>query len=893
MSTKKETSVLELVINGRQAETSINGLSASVKKAEQEFRKMNQANNPKAYAEATKNIQAQRSALSEMQRSLKGVNTEATNLKTNWKDIAKGVVAGGLIQQGIGMLRDFGSQVIRTYTEFEKYSTVLANSLGSQEAARRAMAALQEFAAKTPFSLSELTESYVKFVNRGIIPTTDQLTKMGDLAASQGKSFAQLTEAILDAGTGEFERLKEFGIRASKNGDQVALSFKGVTQEVKFTDEAIQAAILTFGEMEGVADGMAKQSETLGGKISNLGDAWDQLLVTFGTQTGGVLYASISAISAYLSWVNEAFKSSEQRIQENTDKAVGNALSSLNKRTEKEQKEIIAGAKLYIQDLADEMDKIDAEIAKKDISLNEKAGGDGSLFSSERIKNDIKALEDKSSKIEQLILIEKGTLQAYADQEKQKADVAKKAGDEQLRIQKNLQEKKNDAKQKADEKAAKTAIKKRLSDIEKLKDDFNKELLDLDISKMDELDQIVAKIAQKYDPLIAKAKEFNQLNLAAQLTSLKDNTVDLSSSKFLKEDAAKQKKIDFEAAKNISADNNAAQKIGLADEDLTPEERAQREYDLETERLLSLQILYRAFDENSLEYDQALADRKVAIKQKEFEDKQALAALMLETEIQTQLATAEAVQAGASLIAGFLEQGSDAYKAFIVVEKIAAISQIIINLQKQISGIMTAAFLNPIFAIDPTGVARAAFIAKNVTVAKITAGIGIATVGAQAVGALASKKSGASAPKKEKGGFISDGPSHNQGGMKVLGRDGSVVAEIEGGEPVLSRETYRNNRETIDALLYSSQRRSGARVNFNSRAALTADTYFKSGGVITPPEWKQNVTNNSSTNVDMSSTNQLLLQLIDKVQNQEVSLNLRMLEEAQTKRLEVKNSASA
>lgn len=883
---KKETSVLELVINGKQAQTSINGLTNSIKTAEREFRKMREADDPRAYAEAARNINLQRNALNEMQRTMRGVNTEATNLKTSWKDIAAGVVAGGFIQQGIGILRDFGSQVIRTYTEFEKYATVLENSLGSQDAARRAMSLLQEFAAKTPFSLSELTESYVKYVNRGIIPTMEQMTKMGDLAASQGKSFDQLTEAVLDAATGEFERLKEFGIRASKNGDMVALSFKGITKEVKFTDEAIQEAVISFGELEGVADGMAKQSETLGGKISNLGDAWDQLLVTFGTKTGGALYVSITAISDYLSWVTEAFKSTEQLIQESTDKAVGSALTSLNKRTAEEQMQIIEGTKLYIKDLEEGLLPIKNEIAAKTKEIND-LDLDGSTFKRNALNKELEALRIKEQKQKQLIDIEKGTVKAFEDQEKQKNDVAKKAADEKLRIEKNFNDKQQEAAKKAADKKAEQEREKRKKDIEKLQDDFNKELADLDISKMDELDQIVAKIAQKYDPLIAKAKEFNQIDLANQLTALKYASVELSTSKFIKEDAEKQKKKDFADAKTIIENDIASQKIGLAGEDLTPEERAQREYDLETQRLLSLQMLYRAFDESSLEYDQALADRKVAIKQKEVEDKQALAALMMETEIETQLATSQAVEAGADLIAGFLEQGSAAYKAFIMVEKIAAISQIIINLQKQISGIMTAAFLNPAFAADPTGVARAAFIAKNVAVAKITAGIGIATVGAQAVGALTSKK----VQKKAKGGFISDGPSHSEGGMKVLGRDGNVVAEIEGGEPILSRDTYRNNKETIDALLYSSQRMSGARVNFNSNAALTADRYFRSGGMIAPPEWKQNVSVNNST--DMKTTNELLMQLIDKVQNQEVKLSLRMLEEEQAKRAAVINGASA
>ncbi|MBD3749185.1 MAG: hypothetical protein IE931_06805 [Sphingobacteriales bacterium] len=60
----------------------------------------------------------------------------------------------------------------------------------------------------------------------------------------------------------------------------------------------------------------------------------------------------------------------------------------------------------------------------------------------------------------------------------------------------------------------------------------------------------------------------------------------------------------------------------------------------------------------------------------------------------------------------------------------------------------------------------------------------------------------------------------------------------------------------------------------------------------TPPDWQQNVSVNNSNQLDMSSTNALLLQLIDKVQNQQVSLNLRMLEEEQAKRVKIKSDAS-
>jgi hypothetical protein len=205
------------------------------------------------------------------------------------------VIAGAFAADA---LLGFGKAILDTTAEFQKFEAVLTNTLGSNSAAKGALSLITDFASKTPFQVNELTESFVKLANRGFIPNVKQLTQLGDLAASTGKSFDQLTEAILDAQTGEFERLKEFGIRASQNGDQVAFTFKGVTTEVEKTDTAIQNYILGLGDLEGVSGGMAAISETVGGKISNLGDNFDRLKLALGSQSSGLIASVLDASNA-------------------------------------------------------------------------------------------------------------------------------------------------------------------------------------------------------------------------------------------------------------------------------------------------------------------------------------------------------------------------------------------------------------------------------------------------------------------------------------------------------------------------------------------------------------------------------------------------------------------
>ena len=69
-------------------------------------------------------------------------------------------------------------------------------------------------------------------------------------------------------------------------------------------------------------------------------------------------------------------------------------------------------------------------------------------------------------------------------------------------------------------------------------------------------------------------------------------------------------------------------------------------------------------------------------------------------------------------------------------------------------------------------------------------------------------------PSYGKGG-IAQGASHNEGGIAMIdSKTGNKVGEMEGGEPylILSKETYKNNHDLVNALLNSSMHRNGERV---------------------------------------------------------------------------------
>jgi hypothetical protein len=240
-------------------------------------------------------------------QKIDAANSKLKNLTTTQKESVKQLSLYDKALQNIGPVLagafavsnviNIGKQILDVTAKFQKFEAVLTNTLGSNSEAQKSIKMITKLAAETPFGVDELVGSYVKLVNQGFKPTAKEITKLGDLAASQGKSFDQLTEAIIDAQTGEFERLKEFGIRASKEGDKVRFTFKGVQTQTDFTSESIRKYILGLGDLKGVSGGMAAISKTLGGQLSNLSDAFDSLLLTVGTKLQGAFAAGIGAIS--------------------------------------------------------------------------------------------------------------------------------------------------------------------------------------------------------------------------------------------------------------------------------------------------------------------------------------------------------------------------------------------------------------------------------------------------------------------------------------------------------------------------------------------------------------------------------------------------------------------
>lgn len=194
--------------------------------------------------------------------------------------VKKAAITMGTALAGIGLAKIAGS-FVDVNAEAGRLRAALVTVTGSVEEASTAWGALEEFAAKTPFALSQSVEGFIKMKALGLDPSIDALTSFGNTAAAMGKDLNQMIEAVADASTSEFERLKEFGIKAKQEGDRVKLTFQGVTTEIGNNSEEIVKYLEDIGNTQ-FAGAMEKQMDTLGGSMSNLGDSVDGLIRAIG-----------------------------------------------------------------------------------------------------------------------------------------------------------------------------------------------------------------------------------------------------------------------------------------------------------------------------------------------------------------------------------------------------------------------------------------------------------------------------------------------------------------------------------------------------------------------------------------------------------------------------------
>ena len=221
-------------------------------------------------------------ALGKVLEDIRGRATGATpavgGLINNLSGLGPMAAIAGGVALAVGAI---GTAAIKAAAQTQAWNAQIETITKNSEKAKETYAALVNFGNSTPFDTGQSVQAFVKLRQMGLAATEERLRSFGNTASASGKSLNQMIEAVADAGTGEFERLKEFGIKTKTEGQKVTFTMAGVKTTVENNSVAITKYLENIGNTK-FAGAMAKQMDTLNGAFSNVEDSTRSMFSAIG-----------------------------------------------------------------------------------------------------------------------------------------------------------------------------------------------------------------------------------------------------------------------------------------------------------------------------------------------------------------------------------------------------------------------------------------------------------------------------------------------------------------------------------------------------------------------------------------------------------------------------------
>jgi tape measure domain-containing protein len=223
-----------------------------------------------------------------------------------------------LVGQGMTNLL---TSIVQVRGQFQQLEISFETMLGSKSKAHELMQQMEETAAKTPFDLDGVANGAKQLLAYGesADKVNDTLVRLGNIASGlslplndivylygttmvQGRLYAADVRQFTGRGIPLVKELaKMYGVTADEINNMVSagkIGFPDVQKVLnKLTDEGGQFYNL-----------MEKQSKSLTGMISNLGDTWDQVQDHLGEQNQDLFAGAINAAGYFLEHLEDILK---------------------------------------------------------------------------------------------------------------------------------------------------------------------------------------------------------------------------------------------------------------------------------------------------------------------------------------------------------------------------------------------------------------------------------------------------------------------------------------------------------------------------------------------------------------------------------------------------------
>jgi len=238
---------------------------------------------------------------------------------TGSKDILPSLKRIGAAAAAIGGITFV--KAVKDAASLEVISTQFEVILGSAGAAQKQLAELQDFAASTPFQLPGLSEATKQLLSFGveqenIIGTLQQL---GDIAAGAGADITELTipfGRLVSTQKLTLQELDKFADRGvniyAELAKQTGGSLKTIRDDISKGTVPFEAFTQSLNNLTGETgiffQGMQKQSKTLTGVISTLGDNFFNLSASIGKAFSPIVVDIVNKLTGAIQSLTKDFK---------------------------------------------------------------------------------------------------------------------------------------------------------------------------------------------------------------------------------------------------------------------------------------------------------------------------------------------------------------------------------------------------------------------------------------------------------------------------------------------------------------------------------------------------------------------------------------------------------
>lgn len=245
-----------------------------------------------------------------MRRDILGLNNTVRNetrqIDSSFKSLSLGI-AGYF---SVNALKGFAMELINIRGEFQKTEIAFSTMLGDGVKAKELMGEMVTLAAKTPFSLQDVSAG-AKQLLAFQVPANevvDTLTRMGNIAAGLSVPLSRINLVYGQVKAKDKlmgDDLRQFTEAGIPMVAELAKKFGKTTGEIQ---AMVSAGKIGFKDVKDVLFSMTneggmffnlmeKQSKSLSGQIANLGDSWDQMLNKIGESNDGLISDSIEGLN--------------------------------------------------------------------------------------------------------------------------------------------------------------------------------------------------------------------------------------------------------------------------------------------------------------------------------------------------------------------------------------------------------------------------------------------------------------------------------------------------------------------------------------------------------------------------------------------------------------------